>query len=310
MELRWRCWPGSGDGCRSTSPAADLQGAAAARAGVVVDRLLYRRSLGGGYAWTENTNTVNTTVFGDFGPGQGYANHSSGFVGGGHLGCNYQVARMVIGIEGSYRRCQRQARLREPLRRRRRRLHQQGHGIATVVGRFGWRSTTGCSTSKAGWAGARATLSVVDNVPVTGAGSDQPLAQRVHARLRRRIRVHAQLDRRLRDQLLSLREQELRDRRRRRLVYVQFAPARCLYVPRSPELQVRLGYRAPTDPRATAARPGKSGSVSGPRSFAAPTQNWRNSQVPGFFIVAHRERTKCGLDKCRGPTQKSSAKVK
>ena len=58
--------------------------------------------LGGGYAWTENTNTVNTTVFGDFGPGQGYANHSSGFVGGGHLGCNYQVARMVIGIEGSY----------------------------------------------------------------------------------------------------------------------------------------------------------------------------------------------------------------
>ncbi len=24
--------------------------------------------LGGGYAWTENTNTVNTTVFGDFAP--------------------------------------------------------------------------------------------------------------------------------------------------------------------------------------------------------------------------------------------------
>jgi outer membrane immunogenic protein len=30
--------------------------------------------IGGGYAWTENTNTVITTAFGDFFPGQGYAN--------------------------------------------------------------------------------------------------------------------------------------------------------------------------------------------------------------------------------------------
>ena len=39
-------------------------------------------TLGGGAAWTQNTNTVNTTAFGDFLPGQGFAQPSSGFVGG------------------------------------------------------------------------------------------------------------------------------------------------------------------------------------------------------------------------------------
>src|SRR5260370_5800273 len=60
-------------------------------------------TIGAGYAWTENTNTVNTTSgFGDFRPGQGFANHTSGFAGGGQLGCNYQISRFVIGVEGSY----------------------------------------------------------------------------------------------------------------------------------------------------------------------------------------------------------------
>src|SRR3981081_4685370 len=59
-------------------------------------------SIGAGYAWTENTNTVNTSSFGDFLPGQGYANHTSGVAGGGQLGCNYQISRFVIGVEGSY----------------------------------------------------------------------------------------------------------------------------------------------------------------------------------------------------------------
>src|SRR5262249_59564499 len=58
-------------------------------------------TVGGGYAWTENTNTVNTTAFGDFLPGQGYANHTSGWAGGGQIGCNYQISRWVIGVDGS-----------------------------------------------------------------------------------------------------------------------------------------------------------------------------------------------------------------
>src|SRR5262245_10200426 len=59
-------------------------------------------SVGGGYAWTENTNAVNTTLFGDFGPGQGYANYSSGFAGGGRPGCNAPDSRCVIRHDGSY----------------------------------------------------------------------------------------------------------------------------------------------------------------------------------------------------------------
>ena len=129
--------------------------------------------LGGGYAWTENTNTVNTTVFGDFGPGQGYANHSSGFVGGGHLGCNYQVARMVIGIEGSYDGADVKRDYVSPFGGADDVYTNKVTAIATVVGRFGWAFDNWLFYSKVGWAGARATLSVVDNVPVTGAGSDR-----------------------------------------------------------------------------------------------------------------------------------------
>src|SRR5947199_7338008 len=59
--------------------------------------------LGAGYAWTESVNVVNTTAFGDFAPGQGFANHSVGIVGGGQIGCNYQIsARTIVGIEGTY----------------------------------------------------------------------------------------------------------------------------------------------------------------------------------------------------------------
>ena len=48
-------------------------------------------NIGGGYAWTENTNAVNTTLFGDFGPGHGYANPSSGFAGGSRRCQQYQA---------------------------------------------------------------------------------------------------------------------------------------------------------------------------------------------------------------------------
>ena len=43
--------------------------------------------------------------------------------------------------------------------------------IASVVGRFGWAFDNWLFYSKAGWAGAHAKFSVVDNIPPTGAGS-------------------------------------------------------------------------------------------------------------------------------------------
>ena len=130
--------------------------------------------IGGGYAWTENTNTVNTTAFGDFGPGQGFSQPSSGFVGGGQLGCNYQIARLVIGIEGTYSGADIKQDYLSPFGGRDDRFTNKIDGIATVVGRFGWAFDNWLFYSKVGWAGAHAKLSVVDNVanPATGAGSD------------------------------------------------------------------------------------------------------------------------------------------
>jgi outer membrane immunogenic protein len=128
--------------------------------------------IGGGYAWTESTNTFNTTAFGDFFPGQGYANHSSGVVGGGHLGCNYQVARMVIGIEGTYSAADIKRDYASPFGGGDDVYTNRITAIATVVGRLGWAFDNWLFYSKAGWAGARATLSVVDNIAPIGAGSD------------------------------------------------------------------------------------------------------------------------------------------
>src|SRR5262245_13634359 len=129
--------------------------------------------IGGGYAGTENTNTVNTTAFGDFLPGQGYANNSSGWIGGGHLGCNYQIARWVIGIEGSYDGADIKRDYASPFGGGDDVYTNKITAVASVVGRLGWAFDSYLFYGKAGWAGARATLSVVDGIAPTGAGSDR-----------------------------------------------------------------------------------------------------------------------------------------
>jgi outer membrane immunogenic protein len=128
-------------------------------------------NIGGGYAWTENTNSANTTAFGDFLPGQGYANHASGFVGGGQLGCNYQISRIVIGIEGAYSWADIDRDYVSPFGGGDDVYTNRISGIASVSGRLGWAFDNWLFYSKAGWAAARATLSVVDNIPPVGAGS-------------------------------------------------------------------------------------------------------------------------------------------
>ncbi len=60
----------------------------------------------GGHAggtWTnqEWVNTANTAGFGDLGPGQGFRQRETGFIGGGHIGYNWQASNYVFGLEGS-----------------------------------------------------------------------------------------------------------------------------------------------------------------------------------------------------------------
>src|SRR5260370_7998670 len=58
-------------------------------------------SIGGGYAWTQNTNLVNTTAFGDFVPGQGFAHPPSGFPGGGQIASTYPLSPLVFAMSAS-----------------------------------------------------------------------------------------------------------------------------------------------------------------------------------------------------------------
>ena len=198
-------------------------------------------SIGGGYAWTENTNAVNTTAFGDFGPGQGYANHASGFAGGGQLGCNYQVSRFVIGVEGSYLWANIKRDYVSPFGGGDDVYTNKIDGIASVAARFGMAFDNWLFYTKAGWAAAHAKLSVVDNIPATGAGSASNWHNGFTVGTGTEYAFTPNWIVGFETQLLPLREQELRDRRRRRLVYVQLASARHVHVPRTPELQVRLG---------------------------------------------------------------------
>jgi outer membrane immunogenic protein len=128
-------------------------------------------NVGGGYAWTENTNAVRTAAFGDFDPGQGYANNASGFAGGGQLGCNYQVSRFVIGVEGSYLWTNIKRDYVSPFGGRDDVYNNKIDGIASVTGRFGMAFDTWLFYTKVGWAAAHAKLSVVDGIAPAGAGS-------------------------------------------------------------------------------------------------------------------------------------------
>ena len=129
-------------------------------------------SVGGGYAWNTNTNTVNTSAFGDLVPGQGFAQSSSGFIGGGQIGCNYQLARFVIGMEGSYLGANMKGDYANPYNAADDAFTNKIDSVASVTARFGTAFDNWLFYTKAGWAGAHAKLSVVDNVgAAVGAGS-------------------------------------------------------------------------------------------------------------------------------------------
>jgi outer membrane immunogenic protein len=130
-------------------------------------------NIGGGYAWTENTNIAHNTLFGDLNPGQGFAQSSSGLAGGGQVGCNFQVSRFVFGIEGAYLGANITRDYANPYNGADDVFTNKIDGIASVTARFGLGFDNWLFYSKVGWAAAHAKLSVIDTVPpFTGAGSD------------------------------------------------------------------------------------------------------------------------------------------
>jgi outer membrane immunogenic protein len=129
---------------------------------------------GGGWGRTEWTNTANTTTFGDLSPGNGFTQTKSGFVGGGQIGCNYQINQWVFGIEGTIAGTSIKGDVANGTFGAADDVFSTRIDfIATVVGRIGYAFNNWLPYIKGGYAGADVKFSVNDTVaPNIGSGSE------------------------------------------------------------------------------------------------------------------------------------------
>mgnify|MGYP001156542833 CR=1 FL=1 len=129
-------------------------------------------NVGGAWANQEWINTANTTIFGDLAPGQGFRNRETGFIGGGHVGYNWQANNFVFGLEGGIQGLSNDSTvLNNVFGAGDDVFNWRTEWMATVVGRLGLAYNNNLFYVRGGWAGVNNKLSVVDNVPVTGSGS-------------------------------------------------------------------------------------------------------------------------------------------
>ncbi|PAY06493.1 acetylglucosamine transferase [Bradyrhizobium sp. UFLA03-84] len=164
----------------SAAAAADLAARPYTKAPAYVETL-YNWSgfyIGGhlGGAWTNEqwVNSANTTVFGDLGPGQGFRQRGSGFMGGGQIGYNWQANNFVFGVEGTISGLDNSGRVTNTVfgAGRDDQFNWRSNAMATIVGRAGYAIQNNLLYFKGGYAGVNNRLSVVDNVPpATGSGS-------------------------------------------------------------------------------------------------------------------------------------------
>jgi outer membrane immunogenic protein len=127
---------------------------------------------GGGWTQTEFTNTVNTTAFGHLNPGESFSYTNSGFIGGGQVGCNYQINQWVLGVEGTLAGttikgdATNLAILNDDV------FTTKINSLGTVTARIGYAWNNVLLYAKGGYAGANVQFSVSDTVgPNFGAGS-------------------------------------------------------------------------------------------------------------------------------------------
>lgn len=132
----------------------------------------------GGHAggtWTnqEWINTVDTATFDDLDPGEGFRQRETGFIGGGHIGYNWQAGNFVFGLEGSISGLTTDSTLRNTVFGGADDVFSwRTEFMATVVGRAGLAFNNNLLYVKGGWAGVNNRLSVSDTVgPAVGSGS-------------------------------------------------------------------------------------------------------------------------------------------
>lgn len=128
--------------------------------------------IGAGWAFTKWANTANTVAFGDLTPGQGYSQTDSGFIGGGQLGCNYQAAEWVFGVEGTFAGSTIKGNVNNTLFGAADDVFTtKVNSIATATGRLGYAWNNWLFYAKGGYAGGQVKFSVSDTVAPAGSGS-------------------------------------------------------------------------------------------------------------------------------------------
>lgn len=129
---------------------------------------------GGGWAKSSWTNTADTTAFGDMTPGQNLSETNAGFIGGGQLGCNYQMQSFVFGLEGTFSGSTIKGDTNNTVFGAADDVFtNEVTAIATVVGRIGYAWDNWLVYGKGGYAGGEVKFSVADSVGAnTGNGSD------------------------------------------------------------------------------------------------------------------------------------------
>ena len=126
---------------------------------------------GGGWGRPAYTNVVNTSTFGGALPGQSFNQSSSGFIGGGQIGYNWQVSQWVYGLEASYSG--------STVRKTTTNFVDDNftnklNGLLLVTARAGYAFNNSLLYVKGGYAGASRRVSVSDTAlvsPGVGSGS-------------------------------------------------------------------------------------------------------------------------------------------
>jgi outer membrane immunogenic protein len=119
--------------------------------------------VGAGLARTDWTNTFNGTATGDLLPGDSFSESDTGFVGGGQLGCNYQIDQWVLGLEGTFAGSTIQHDFANNIFGGADDIFSaEINSIATVTGRLGYALDTWLLYIKGGYAGADVDFSFSD----------------------------------------------------------------------------------------------------------------------------------------------------
>ena len=132
-------------------------------------------NIGGGSMTVKQENTANDTSWGDMSPGESFHKKMGGIIGGGQVGFNLQVKQFVFGVEVTADGTNLKAKYTSAFGAAEDDFKTRINFLMSATARAGYALDKFLFYGKGGYAGALASMSVVDTVPVnTGKGTDRP----------------------------------------------------------------------------------------------------------------------------------------